>query len=136
MSYEQELIEKYKGVKARLFGMPKKPKPVIITNYSLPSVPTVELKPEPRPDFKPVSVKVKILHDELERLGMTQQELFGYSREKKYHNARREIWYKMRQAGYSFNQIARICRPDDPYDHTTVLHGIRKYEQELGTETV
>ena len=44
---------------------------------------------------------------------------------------RNEIWWTLKQCGLTYNQIGRICRPAEPYDHSSILHGVRRHQRVL-----
>ena len=129
----EELFEHYKSVRERLWF---KEKPAIEEKNKL-EEPVQDIDvPIPKfinGEFKRlyISEKTRILKNALRKNGMTMEELFSYNRSPKYQTPRRAVWYEMREAGYSLKQIGAICRPWNPYDHTTILHGIRNYKKKL-----
>lgn len=52
----------------------------------------------------------------------------GRSREMHVCHARHELYYLMREEGYSFTQIGRICGGKD---HTTILHGVKQHKKRM-----
>lgn len=53
--------------------------------------------------------------------GTTIGALFGESRQRQDVAARREVWRKMKDDGFSLSEIGRLTNRD----HSTVLHGLR-----------
>lgn len=82
-------------------------------------------------------VPLKSKHDEIKaqvkdmiaEVQMTWEEVFSESREQRYMGIRRRIWAWLRLCGMSTSQIGKFCRPNKPYDHTTVHHGLKKFNQ-------
>lgn len=130
----ETLSEHYKAVRTRLNKAP--PQPTIQTEA--PVVATVEPEPEPPPAPLPFTIPppspsarryVHVLHDVAMRHAMTIDELISPCRKPRYVKARQEAYYLLRQENYSYPQIAQFC---GNRDHTTIMHGIRQHEKNIG----
>lgn len=120
--YRENLSKHYKQVRERLMGKPPEKVMKIPINH--------EKKVEEVKVIKIVGPKTKaniMIHHIAAAAGMTRDEVFSISRKKRIVVVRYRIWTELRKLGLSLPQISRICRPDQPYDHTTILNGIRKY---------
>ena len=128
-----DLHAHYKAVRARLNGgPPPKPQPL----------------PEPEPEATPAppvtppltalatpnailaqglrcapEVKEKIL-PVLSKYNLKWVDVAGRSQKWKYMTCRFEVYVTLKAHGWSLSQIGRLC---GDRDHTTVLHGIRKF---------
>jgi chromosomal replication initiator protein len=95
------------------------------------------ITPEPEPEIKihvdpkypplPISRPLKILRDVAERHGVTVGDIKGVSRKIKFVRARQEACYLLREElKLSYPRIGLHLGNKD---HTTILHGIRKYKK-------
>ena len=67
------------------------------------------------------------------RHGFTRRELLSRSKPTPLANARHELWWLARQLyGLTYPQIAK----KSDWDHTTVLHGVRRYGRKLAAGEV
>ena len=117
MNY-QEQMEHYKAVRSRLInGAPRAAKAQEAQSQTIP-VPFVEKDP-----------RRQILMDCANEYGCSVADLMGHSRRSEIVHARRKAMYliynrgKMSKAG-----VGRFMNKD----HTTVMHALKKYEQENG----
>jgi hypothetical protein len=133
-----ELVEHYRQIRKRLNGMPK-PVGVKVPPRPVPKVEENQIVVEP-PPFKGDVLKfvgVKTKHNDMRAVmrqialdaGYTLDEVFSRTRYRKYVVVRQRIWAWLRLCGMSNFQISMMCKPDDPYDHTTIMHGIKKFNQ-------
>jgi hypothetical protein len=79
----------------------------------------------------PRSKKYLIIETYLSRWRLTRERLFVIGRNDKLKKHRYKIWFELKQAGYPLKEIARVCRPEKPYHHTTIMHGIWAYEDAI-----
>ena len=132
METPESLIEHYKAVRHRIetakFVPRAIPAPKINVCYIRPV-------PEPKPNEAATPTPRNIVQMEMQRIldkrGCVWADVFGARRFQKHVNCRNEIWFYLQMRGMSLAQIGRICRPLLPYDHTTVLHGIRQHMKTL-----
>jgi hypothetical protein len=131
----EEMNAHYKAVRARLNAGPP-PKPLFI------APPEPEPEPEPEPIPEPVVVVIvppkepvlltpvqQILKEVAEKHGVTVKDIKGKCRKLKCIRPRHEAAYRIRmEQGFSLPQIGRVL---GFRDHTTILHGIRRYAKKL-----
>jgi len=152
--YESELRTHYAQVRKRLRG-DGEPKPVVI-----PKAPEPEPEPEqvpdfvmyvntgglvrtviePKRDFTLVVNKLPwekekrrsyqdVLRDVSRETGFPAEAIVGYQRTKSMVEARHYFWYRVTQECPHLS-IAEIARRSN-HNHTTVLHGVNRYEDLL-----
>ena len=95
---------------------------------------TVEIKQPPRKRVKNPAYRtpMQIVIDEvLAKYNMEWNEVFNDRRFRAPSLIRNEVWWTLKQLGLTYNQIGRICRPEEPYDHSTILHGVRLHQRLL-----
>jgi hypothetical protein len=126
-SYKDELVESYKQVSRRL-GMTSEPNFVKRPRVKDPMKNVVVEFKGPRPRFYRTG-KQKIVDEILAKHKLEWNEVFNDKRYRRPSLIRNEIWWTLKQAGMTYNQIGRICRPDMPYDHSTVLHGVKRHQR-------
>src|SRR5690606_25383533 len=124
MSYETDLIERYRAVRERLTTAPVGEKPLPV--YPGPT-PTPTLPPRHRPsalEWREIVREVATEH------GLDERELMqpGY-RPQKIIIARHEAFYRLRHE--RLLSLAEIGRLMGGFDHTTVLHGIRRHDERM-----
>lgn len=72
----------------------------------------------------------RLLYETAAKYGMTIPELISARREASLVEARQEyMWRAKKETSKSLGQIGKVC---GGRDHTTVLHGLRKYKDRLG----
>ena len=120
-----EFVAHYKEVRKRLMGTAPPPAKKIV-KIEIGSVsPSEKIK-----IIRITGPKTKanlIIHHIAASHMMTREEVFSESRKNKIVRVRMEIWTELHKLGLSLPLIGRICRPNKPYDHTTILNGIRKF---------
>lgn len=128
-----DLHNHYKAVRARLNGG-QPPKPQALTEPqpeatpAPPAIPPLTALATPAEDlirglrgFPAIREKVLPV---LSRHNIRWVDAVGKSQKWKYTKCRFEIYVTLRAHGLSLSQIGRLC---GDRDHTTVLHGIRKF---------
>ena len=75
---------------------------------------------------QPLSMR-RIALDVALKHAVTIEELMGPKRHQRQALPRQEAMFKMRQAGFSFPDIAHFFGRD----HTTVMHGVRAHEERM-----
>lgn len=80
----------------------------------------------------PPRQSTQIVFDTARKHEISVDTLIGQSRKPKIIAARQEACYLLREAGYSYPQIARFI---GNRDHTTVRHAARQYEAKRKEET-
>lgn len=86
----------------------------------------LEMRPRSEPTLQ------WILHETAAKHGMTVPEIISARRDPELVNARHEyMWRAKRETSKSLPQIGRAC---GGRDHSTVLHGLRKYQERLSKE--
>jgi chromosomal replication initiation ATPase DnaA len=63
----------------------------------------------------------------LKRLDMTWEEIIRDDRHRPYVLARREVYYALRQAGWSYPSIGQLCERD----HSSILYAVQKWTEHL-----
>lgn len=58
---------------------------------------------------------------------VTLAEMWGPSRAEAYAAARHELWWGLREAGWSYPRIALLAGKD----HTTIMHGVWRHEERM-----
>ena len=58
--------------------------------------------------------------------GVSRAELAGACRSKRICDARRELWARLRDRGWSYPELGKLTG----HDHTTVMYGVRKHRKE------
>lgn len=131
----------YKDVRNRLNGI--KPKPKQIEIIISPAEVRVLPEPEPEPQ-KPMFSRDDLLITEgclrdrvryivlpiLHKHKMTWRQLIGQCRTKPHVMLRREAWFALVSNGYGIAETGRICNRD----HTSILHAIKQWKLNNGTE--
>jgi hypothetical protein len=129
----------YKDVRDRINGI--KPKQIEII------IPPAEVLvlPEPEPEVpKPMFSRDDLLITQgclrdrvrqivlpiLRKHKMTWRQLVGQSRTRPNILLRREAWFALIANGYGFAETGRLCGRD----HTTILHSVRQWKLEHGSE--
>ena len=131
----------YKDVRNRLNGIKAQPKQIEII------IPPAEMlvlpEPEPEPQ-KPMFSRDDLLITEgclrdrvrhivlpiLRKRNMTWRQLVGQCRTRPYVLLRREAWFALVSNGYGIAETGRICNRD----HTSILHAIKQWKLNNGTE--
>ena len=131
----------YKDVRNRLNGIKPKPKQIEVI------IPPAEMLvlPEPEPEIpKPMFSRDDLLITEgclrdrvrhivlpiLRKHNMTWRQLVGQCRTRPHILLRREAWFALIANGYGFAETGRLCGRD----HTTILHAVKQWKLEHGTE--
>jgi hypothetical protein len=135
----------YKDVRNRLNGIKPKPKQIEII------IPPAEMlvlpEPEPEPEQQPTIYKFTredmmltqglgrervrlIVLPILKKHQMTWRQLIGQSRTRPHILLRREAWFALVSNGYGFAETGRICNRD----HTSILHAVKQWKLEHGSE--
>lgn len=125
MAYAEELIDRYKSIKTRLNGITN---PVVRTDLCRPIPPDAF---RPAVHIIPRSPGQRIVDEILLGHKKHWYEVFGYNKLSKPSLIRNEVWWTLRNHGYTLQEIGKICRVEKPYDHSTVLHGIRRHQKLL-----
>jgi len=126
-NYEQELVKSYKQVSERLG---RKREQFVFMRPPMKF--SVEVK---RPDIKKIKDPAyrtkhqKIVDDILAAKNLEWNEVFNDKRYRLPSLVRNEVWWTLKQCGLTYNQIGRLCRPAMPYDHTTILHGVKRHQR-------
>ena len=131
----------YKDVRNRLNGIKPKPKQIeiIISPAEVPVLPEPETEP-----LKPMFSRDDLLITEgclrdrvryivlpiLHKHKMTWRQLIGQCRTKPHVMLRREAWFALVSNGYGIAETGRICNRD----HTSILHAIKQWKLNNGTE--
>jgi chromosomal replication initiation ATPase DnaA len=64
-----------------------------------------------------------ITHEEFaKKIGISVEDMFSKSRRPEYVAARQVWWFYLSSLGYGFKEMERIYG----WDHSTVMHGVRK----------
>jgi len=129
MKSKEDFVQHYKAVRARLMGQYRAPDP-----EPEPKVEMIQIKSVSEPEkvkvIRIMGPKTKgnlIINRILFDNQISREEVFSISRKQKLIIIRAEIWTELQKLGMSLPQIGKFCRPSQPYDHTTVLNGIRKF---------
>lgn len=138
--YSSELVQHYREVRKRLDGSPIRVVPpvkqvelVVVLNEPPPPPPVV---PEPSPiELQPMFVPIitrknkmmEVIKQIIEAEGMVWGEVFAYNRIQKYVVIRRKVWAWLHSCKMTVMQIAKFCRPEQPYDHTTIIYGLKAF---------
>lgn len=140
MSYEAQLQERYAGARGRLLGAPqRKVRRLVAPQAVLPSPePTVGpwRYPDPAPyDHHAEPPKVwqppgrRILAEVAEKRKVPLQDMLSNRRFLPIIEARQEAYYRLvTETSMGWAQIGRLIGKD----HTTVLHGCRRYAERHG----
>ena len=125
MRSKEDFVQHYKAVRARLTGQPSKEEPKIkmIPVILESNIDKVQVARVMGPRTKGNLIIKKILFDNQ----ISREEAFSISRKHKLIFIRAQIWAELHNIGMSLTQIGRFCRPEQPYDHTTILNGVRKF---------
>lgn len=126
-----DLHAHYKAVKARLNAGRIQPPPMVLEAAAeppelVPEAPVIKIRPEPRvvldflcsPETK--AGIVQILRDH----NMMWHQAMGPKRTRPYLMVRAEIYVWLRERGWSYPRIGRLC---GKRDHTTVLNSLNRY---------
>ena len=131
----------YKEVRNRLNRIKAQPKKIEVI------IPPAEMlvlpKPEPEPK-KPTFSRDDMLITQgcprdrvrqivlpiLHKHKMTWRQLIGQSRTRPHILLRREAWFALIANGYGFSETGRLCGRD----HTTILHAVKQWKLEHGSE--
>lgn len=127
----------YKAVRARLdAGPPPAPKPTeqaIIAALAPPPPPEPEPEPEPEPapeewvaGMACLSHTKRLLLPILKAHGMVWTEAMRRSNHTPHIKVRAEIYTALRERGWSYPEIGRLC---GGRDHTTVIFSIKKHNK-------
>jgi len=125
MRSKEDFVQHYKAVRARLTGSPPKEEPKIkmIPVILESNIEKVQAARVMGPRTKGNLIINRILFDNQ----ISREEVFSLSRKHKLIFIRAQIWAELHKIGMSLTQIGRFCRPEHPYDHTTILNGVRKF---------
>ena len=132
MAYTEQLTEHYRLVRFRLKGTTV---PVVRTDLCRPVL-VNKITYFPKVYAIPRSRGQLIVDEFLKKKEKHWHEVFDYRSLSKPSLIRNEIWWILRQSNYTLQEICRICRPEKPYNHTTVLHGIRRHQKLLDENNV
>ena len=125
MKSKEDFVQHYKAVRARLTGQPSKEEPKIkmIPVILESNIEKVQVTRVMGPRTKGnLIIKEILFYNQISR-----EEVFSFSRKHKLIFIRAQIWAELHNIGMSLTQIGRFCRPEQPYDHTTILNGVRKF---------
>lgn len=125
MAYAEQLIDHYKDIRNRLKG---RTVPIVRSDLCRPAIDAPKLFTPPE-YLIPRTPSQRIVDAVLEKREKYWHQVFSYDKLAKPSLIRNEVWWELRQAGYTLMEIGRICRPERPYDHSTVLHGIRRHQK-------
>jgi len=129
MKSKEDFVQHYKAVRARLTGHQPKEEPKIEM------IPVILESNIEKLQFARVTVKKTksniLIHHIIAAAGMTIEEVFSVSKKRKFVLLRFKIWNELSKFGFSLFQIAKFCRPDKPYNHSTILNGIRQHRKIL-----
>jgi hypothetical protein len=143
-NYEELLKGHYLATRTKLLGRPApKPKAVRIT----PPPPPAKVEPLPLPPVEPVIFSQDAVRNKDARLplptwrrilievsrerGVGINDILGHGRTEEVSRVRHEVFWRLRQTGMSYPQIAfRIGNRD----HTTALYGVQKHVERMAAE--
>lgn len=134
MDYQQTLQEHYKAIRARLMPSPKPvvrvsrpaPPPVIEEKKVEPTVTSVEDKP----DVSHLS-RAQIVKMCADEYGVRPEDIFSAKRHTKIMLARRKAaWLLYSRGNVSTTMVGDYLKKD----HTTILHALRRYEEDRARE--
>ena len=129
----------YKDVRNRLNGIKAQPKKIEII------IPPAEILVLPEPPPPPplfsrddMLITEGCLRDRVRHIvlpilwkhKMTWRQLIGQCRTRPYVLLRREAWFALISNGYGFAETGRLCGRD----HTTILHAVKQWKLNNGTE--
>jgi hypothetical protein len=123
------LIECYRGIRARLSGTVK---PVVRTDLCRPKDKRKVYTPPVYTTYR--TPGQQIIDRILQEKQVYWRDVFNPSKQAKLSQIRCEIWWILRQHGYTLQEIGKMVRPEQPYDHSTILHGIQRHELRLEKE--
>jgi len=139
----------YKAIRAKLDGPKPRPapKPVALPMIVMPPKP--EPEPEPEPEQKEEEFDGKFSKDDmlitrglkrdriraivlpiLRNRDVTWEIIRGQNRHGPIVRARSEVFFALISNGYGYAETGRICGRD----HTTVIHGVRKWKERNGPD--
>lgn len=132
----EDMLEGYKKVRERLFS------PKLIARKETRPTKVIELKDRETQKtdetFLPVKIEgfiphrgLKIVKDVLSSYNITKEIVFSKTRKKNIISIRHEIWFKLRQANYSYPAIAALTCGGKAADHTTVMNGVRSHQKRM-----
>lgn len=136
MSYQEQLATQYAETRARLLGRPPaRPKAVPLEMPAEPVIVALPVArpPEPRDPSKPLNPPLaddapawlRIAHEVSEKHRVSFEDMRGKSHVKRFVAARSEAYFRIRtETALSYPQIGRRF---GGRDHTTVLHGVRRF---------
>lgn len=136
MSYQEQLITQYAETRARLLGQaPARPKavplemPVEPVIVALPVARPAETPKTPPPLNPPLAddapAWLRITHEVSEKHRVSVEDMRGKSHVKRFVAARSEAYFRIRtETALSYPQIGRRF---GGRDHTTVIHGVRRF---------
>lgn len=106
------------------FPAPSATATMVRRNLTLPAV-------EPPPP-KGMSQKIyAIVAGVAKKHGVTVALIMGEARDKRVILARHEVWWRVwRTSGLSYPRMGAMFRRD----HTTIMHGVKRYEQRMAAE--
>ena len=127
--YLEELNAHYRDVRQRIVNAaPAPPKPV----------PQIIHRPVPERKspvlMTPRHAMVERLKTILAQYDVTWDDVFLYSKRARYILPKWHVWHELMNLGWSYNQIAKFCRPTDPYDHSTIMYGVKQYRLLTGVK--
>lgn len=120
--YLDDLHAHYKDVRQRIVNAaPTPPK----------AAPQIIHRPVPSREapvlMTPRHMMIEKLKAILAQYDVTWEDTFSHSKRARYILPKWHVWHEMLKLGWSYNQIAKFCRPIDPYNHSTILHGVKQY---------
>jgi hypothetical protein len=127
--YTENLQSHYKAVRERIVSaapQPPKPKPLITHR----PVPDRTMPPLQTPRHLMIE-RMKVI---LAQYDVTWEDTFSHSKRARYILPKWHVWCEMMKLGWSYNAIAKFCRPTDPYNHSTILHGVQQYRKFMGPD--
>ena len=127
--YLAELNAHYRDVRQRIVNAaPAPPKPV----------PQIIHRPVPEREapvlMTPRHAMVERLKTILAQYDVTWEDVFSHSKRARYILPKWHVWHELEKLGWSNNQIAKFCRPTDPYNHSTIMHGVKQYRLLTGVK--
>lgn len=133
MNYEHQLRDHYLTVKARI-ARTEPSKKIIRQTPKTP--PAKEIDTEPEEDLSNLRERVRTLSIRqviglcAKKHGLTYEDILGHNRTKKYVAARQEATWLLYQKGTMSKSV--IAKHMNRRDHTSIVHLLRKYEDECG----
>lgn len=139
MTETETLIQNYADIRKRLMGTPlpmiRRTKRVALPVEVI-KIPT-PIQQEPDDLSDPLDITAKtfnlrwktIVREVCEKHGVTLMEIRSHRRARKITTARQEAYYLINQS--TLLSLPKIGRLMGGFDHTSVLHGIRKHQERI-----